>query len=132
MTASPEAIAGKWAELEALANRIGDAGTRERYLSDWRGRFDAEFPPWLRDSEIVSLPDWKHVGEISARERRQAGLVSDAFLSGLSLTLLEADAARRVAWDVGRRVAAGLIERSLAESALREAGASSSASDRPI
>lgn len=111
--ASPEAIAGKWASLETLANQIGDAETRDRYLTEWRHRFDAAFPVWLRDSEIVHLPDWKHVGEISARERRQAKRVSDEW--GRSAAVSEDfDAQKRFAWDIGRRVAIGLVDDAIA------------------
>ncbi len=107
--ASPEAIAAKWSTLETFAMQIADGETRDRYLTDWRARFDAAFPVWLRDSEIVHLPDWKHVGEISAKERRQAKLVSDAWAADCTIAPEIYDEARRFAWDIGRRVACGLI-----------------------
>lgn len=117
---SPEQIAGVWAKLQAAADKIDDPETRERYLADWRARYEAQFPRWLSDASIVSLPDWKHLGEISARERRQAGRVSAAWLDDQWPDRTDPDAARRLAWELGRRSAAGFIEPGAAQLALAE------------
>lgn len=39
---APEARAGAWAQLEAMAGQIGDEETRAQYLGAWRARFDRE------------------------------------------------------------------------------------------
>jgi len=117
---SPEQVAGIWATLEGLAGRIADSETRERYLGDWRARYDEAFPRWLSDGSIVRLPDWKHVGEISGRERRQAKKVSDRWIEEAQVDSADQDACKRFAWDLGRRVAGGLIDPLAAEAVLVE------------
>lgn len=115
---TPENTAGIWSRLEAMASRIGDSETRSRYLADWRGRYEEAFPPWLGDGSIISLPDWSHVGQISARERRQATMVSEAWLAEQAIDVDDSDAVKRLCWEYGRRVAAGLIEKNSADAAM--------------
>lgn len=107
---SPERIASIWSTLEDLAGRIGDTETRERYVSAWRERYDAAFPRWLADASIVRLPDWKHVGEISDREKRQAKKVSDDWIALQRPDPLDHTACCRFAWELGRRAAAALLD----------------------
>lgn len=117
---TPEQIAAVWAKLEALAAKIDDAETRAQYLAKWRERYEAEFPRWLSDATIVSLPDWKHLGEITGRERRQAKKVSDAWLEAQLIDIDDTDAVKRFSWEVGRRVAVGLIDEARAPDVLTE------------
>lgn len=112
---SPEQIAGLWATLEGMAGRIADEETRAQTLSAWRGRYDEAFPRWLSDGEIVRLPDWKHVGEISAVERRQAAKVSAAWVAEAMPDPMDAAAAQRFCWEMGRRAGAGFMDAVAAE-----------------
>ena len=45
---TPEARAGIWARLDALARSVRDEETRSGYLSAWRTRFEAAFPLWTK------------------------------------------------------------------------------------
>lgn len=115
---TPEQIAAVWAQLDARAAQIDDAETRAQYLAKWRGRYEAEFPRWLSDTSIVSLPDWKHLGEITGKERRAAKKVSDAWVDGASIDTGDADAVKRHSWELGRRVAARLLDEAGAAAAM--------------
>src|SRR3546814_13224135 len=42
---TPEGKAALWRRLASWAAAIVDGETRAQYLSDWRARFDARFPP---------------------------------------------------------------------------------------
>jgi DNA primase len=115
MDRSPEQIAGVWARLEGMAARIGDEETRAQALTAWRARYDDEFPRWLSASDIVRLPDWRHVGEISPQERRQARSVARAWLNVQAPDGGDGAEAKRFAWEMGRRVAAGFWDQPQAE-----------------
>ena len=112
---SPERIAAVWDSLERLAGRIEDEETRVRYLADWRGKYEEAFPRWLHADDIVRLPDWKHVGEISEQERRQAELVSAAWVASQAPDPMNPEAVKRFAWEMGRRAGAQMLDRLLAE-----------------
>jgi DNA primase len=112
---SPEQIAAVWADLEAMAGRIGDSETRAQALAGWRARYDEEFPRWLAADDIVRLPDWKHVGEISGQERRQAAAVSSAWVDSQQPDPMDPVQARRFAWEMGRRANVGFIDHLEAE-----------------
>lgn len=107
---SPEEIAAIWARLEGEAAKIADAETREQYLAKWRAAYDERFPRWLSHASIVSLPDWKHLGEISPQERRRAELVNQAWIDAATVDPDDGEAVKRFSWEMGRRVAAGLID----------------------
>jgi DNA primase len=122
LTITPEARASLWSRLAALAGQIRDPETKAQYLADWRSRFDASFPPpppGLTDEEM--LPDGRVADLSGLEERAQARLrsVAEAWLDRTS-TYASGDTAKagRWAWDVGRRVAAGLIDEQAAEDAL--------------
>lgn len=115
MDRSPEQIAGVWARLEAMAARIGDEETRAQALTAWRGRYDEAFPRWLAAADIVRLPDWRHVGEITGQERRRAAMVSRAWVHDQRPDGMDPAQAKRFAWEMGRRVAGGLMEQAEAE-----------------
>lgn len=120
MDRSPEEVAGVWSALEGMAANIADDETRERYLATWRDRYEAEFPRWMRGDDIIRLPDWKHVGEISAQERRRAKKVHEAWLERAWPDIADRDACQRFAWEIGRRTAAGLMTTGAARAELSE------------
>ena len=115
---APERIAGIWAALEGLAGRIADGETRAQALAGWRARYDEAFPRWLAGADVVRLPDWKHVGEVSAIERRRAGRVSAAWVEAQRVDPGDPQACRRFAWEMGRRAAAGFLDPLAAEQAV--------------
>lgn len=115
MEFSPEQAAGRWAVLKDMAGRIRDDETRAQALSDWRGRYDEAFPQWLASGEIIRLPDWKHIGEITAQERRQAVMVSRDWTERQCPDPEDMNAARRFAWEMGRRAGAGLVSTETAQ-----------------
>jgi len=112
---SPSQISGVWATLSQMASRIGDEETRAQALSLWRARYDEAFPQWLADGDIVRLPDWEHLGEITPRERRLAKKVSDDWLDAQATDAAQFDQVRRFAFEMGRRAAAGFIDPADAE-----------------
>lgn len=110
MTAySPEHIAAIWQELERQAARIQHEETRAQYLTAWRAKYDEFFPRWLSDTEIVTLPDWEHVGEISPREKRLAAKVSEDWLYRQKVDVADDAQVKRFSFEIGRRVAAGFM-----------------------
>lgn len=119
---TPEGRSALWAQLFDLARAVRDEETRAQYLADWRRRFDAEFPPpppGLTENDM--LPDGRvaSVSELGEAERerllRVAGLWLERSVQRIDLT---AKAVGRWAWDVGRRVAAGLIDDQAARDAI--------------
>lgn len=116
MTAStPESRAATWKRLAQLATGIRDAETRAQYLAEWRGRFDAAFPPappGLEENDM--LPDGS-VGAVLS----QQGAGAQASLRRVHGAWLEREGARRgdltakqlngLVHALGRRVAAKLI-----------------------
>jgi DNA primase len=121
-TITPEARAGLWKRLAALAAGIHDAETKAQYLADWRNRFDAQFPPappGLTDDDM--LPDGRQ-SSVSALGERDAARLKSVAAAWLDRTARWApdscEKAGRWAWDVGRRVSAGLIDDADAEAAL--------------
>ncbi len=119
---TPEAKAGLWARLQALAGAVRDAETRAQYLADWRARFDMRFPPpppGLSPEEM--LPDGRggNLADIGGAGHHRLRNVASAWLARTSDYAGEGvDKAGRWAWDVGRRVSAGLIDEEAAEKAL--------------
>jgi hypothetical protein len=119
---TPEARAGLWKRLAALAGSIQDGETKAQYLADWRARFDQAFPPappGLNDDDM--LPDGRQsavssLGERDAKRLKvgRGGLAASERRMGAGTPAK----AGRWAWDVGRRVAAGLIDEDDAEEAL--------------
>jgi hypothetical protein len=119
---TPEGRAGLWKRLAALAAGIHDAETKAQYLADWRNRFDAQFPPappGLTDDDM--LPDGRQ-SSVSALGERDAARLKSVAAAWLDRTIRWApescEKAGRWAWDVGRRVSAGLIDDADAEAAL--------------
>jgi DNA primase len=121
-TITPEGRSALWKRLAALAGVIQDGDTRAQYLADWRARFDQLFPPappGLTDDEM--LPDGRQatVDALGARERTRLRSVAAAWLKRTAQWAPESPAkAGRWAWDVGRRVTAGLIDESDADDTL--------------
>lgn len=119
---TPEGRSALWARLARLAAAVKDEETRAQYLAAWRGRFDAHFPPappGLTHEDM--LPDGR-VGDVSLLkevERVRLRRVVETWLQR-SGTWAPQDAAKagKWAWDVGRRVSAGLIDRDEAAAAL--------------
>src|SRR4051812_8052158 len=111
---TPEARSGLWKRLSALASVIQDGETKSQYLADWRARFDQAFPPappGLNDDDM--LPDGRQatVSDLGERERTRLRTVAAAWLRRSRDWAPESPAkAGRWAWDVGRRVTAGLID----------------------
>lgn len=112
---SPGQIAGIWAALDHLARRIGDNETRAQALAVWRTRYEEAFPHWLAEGDIVTLPDWEHVAAITPRERRQAARVSEDWVERQRPEPMEFDQVRRFCFEMGRRAAAGFLDRRDAE-----------------
>lgn len=116
----PEAKAGLWKRLAALAGTIGDDETRAQYLSEWRGRFDAAFPPpppWARDIETLPIGRLEAFEEQpEAVQARLRAIAAAWFEQRLEYLTPEKDAILRLAFTAGRRVGAGL----LAESEVKE------------
>jgi DNA primase len=111
---TPEARSGLWKRLAALAGVIRDAETKAQYLSAWRSRFDQAFPPappGLDDDDM--LPDGRQasVSSLGERDAKRLKSVAAAWLDRTAEWAPETpQKAGRWAWDVGRRVAAGLID----------------------
>jgi DNA primase len=111
---SPEARASLWSRLAALAAVIQDA--------DWRSRFDTSFPPpppglsqeeMLPDGSVADLSGLEEGAEARLRSVAVAWLERTAEYAGT-----DAAKAGRWAWEVGRRVTAGLIEKQAADGKL--------------
>jgi DNA primase len=120
--ASPEGRSALWKRLAALAGVIQDQDTKAQYVADWRARFDAAFPPappGLNDDEM--LPDGRQasVFDLGERERTRLRANGAAWLRRSEGWAGETpEKAGRWAWEVGRRVSAGLIDDDVAEAAL--------------
>jgi DNA primase len=119
---TPEARSGLWKRLAALAGVIRDAETKAQYLAAWRARFDEAFPPappGLDDDDM--LPDGRQasVSSLGERDAKRLKSVAAAWLRRSAEWAPETpQKAGRWAWDVGRRVAAGLIDDGDADEAL--------------
>jgi DNA primase len=111
---SPEARSGLWKRLAALAGVIQDADTKAQYLADWRARFDKAFPPappGLTDDDMLPVGSVAALSDLGERERTRLKSVAAAWLARTADWAPETPAsAGRWAWDVGRRVAVGLID----------------------
>jgi len=128
MTATtPESRAATWKRLGQLAGSIRDAETRAQYLAEWRGRFDAAFPPappGLEENDM--LPD----GSVGASLMQQGAGVQ-ASLRRLHAAWIEREMWRAgvlapkqlngLAHAIGRRMAAGLIDQAQGEPLLARA-----------
>jgi DNA primase len=107
---TPEARAGLWKRLAALAGSIQDAETKAQYLASWRARFDQAFPPappGLTQDDM--LPDGRQsaVSSLGERDAKRLRSVAAAWLERSAKWAPDTPAkAGRWAWDVGRRVAA--------------------------
>jgi DNA primase len=119
---TPEARSALWARLAALAAQIRDPETKAQYLAEWRRSFDQAFPPpppGLTQEDM--LPDGSVAGLSELEEGAQARLRS-VVAAWLERTTADPvwDVARagRWAWELGRRVTAGLVEEEAAEDAL--------------
>jgi DNA primase len=119
---TPEARAAVWKRLSALAGSIHDGETKAQYLGSWRSRFDAQFPPappGLNDDDMLPDGSQATVSALGERDARRLTSVAAAWLRRSSDCAPESPAkAGRWAWEVGRRVAAGLIDDDGAQRAL--------------
>ncbi len=113
---TPEGKAALWRRLSTLAWTIGDAETRAQYLADWRGRFDAAFPPpppglveedMLPNGSVEASFTDQGPG-VQAQLRRVAAAWLERQRDHLPET---AKALGGLAFGIGRRVAAGLFDR---------------------
>jgi DNA primase len=124
---TPEGRAGLWKRLAALAGAIQDGETKAQYLASWRARFDQAFPPappGLNDDDM--LPDGRQsaVSTLGERDAKRLKSVAAAWLKRTAAWADETPAkAGRWAWDVGRRVSAGLIDDVAAAEALDDVAA---------
>lgn len=120
---TPEARSGLWKRLAALAGAIHDGETKAQYLATWRARFDQAFPPappGLDDDDM--LPDGRQstVSALGERDARRLKSIAMAWLRRSREWAPETPAkAGKWAWDVGRRVSAGLIDETAAADALQ-------------
>ncbi len=112
---TPEGKATLWKRLAAAAMAITDAETRAQYLSDWRARFDARFPPpppGLMEEEM--LPNGSVAALLSDQgpgEQRLLKRVAAAWLERqIDTDVATAKALGRVVYRIGTRVGAGLFE----------------------
>jgi DNA primase len=125
-TITPEARSGLWKRLAALAAGIQDGETRAQYLASWRARFDEAFPPappGLTDDDM--LPDGRQaaVEFLGGRDAQRVKSVASAWLRRSRQWAPETrEKAGRWAWDVGRRVSAGLIDEAAALEAINDVG----------
>lgn len=123
---TPEGKANLWRRLAGLAGTIVDVETRAQYLSDWRARFDAHFPPpppGLVEEDM--LPN----GSVEASLTDQGPGVQ-ALLKRVAAAWLDRqrdrlpDTEKAIggwAFGIGRRVAAGLFERDAGWAVVQEA-----------
>jgi DNA primase len=119
---TPERRAALWKRLAGLAAAIQDSETRAQYQAAWRARFDAAFPPappGLTDDEMLADARQSTVDALGERDARRLKAAAMAWLRRSREWAPETTAkAGRWAWDVGRRVSAGLIDESTAAEAL--------------
>jgi DNA primase len=119
---TPEARSGLWKRLAALAGVIQDGETKAQYLATWRASFDQAFPPappGLNDDDM--LPDGRQstVSTLGERDARRLKTAALAWLRRSREWAPETPAkAGKWAWDVGRRVTAGLIDETTAAAAI--------------
>lgn len=113
-TDGPEGRSTLWARLAALAGTVRDEETRSHYLSGWRARFDAEFPPLPPGlTEDDMLPDgrvaaFSEMGEV---ERARLRRVVQLRLSRTPASVGDdAKQAGRFAFKLGAMVASELID----------------------
>ncbi|WP_010218863.1 DNA primase [Sphingomonas sp. PAMC 26621] len=110
----PEGRAGLWAQLATMAGTVRDDETRAHYLSAWRARFDAEFPPLppgMTEDDMLPhgrVADLSIMGEADrARVRR----VVQLRLSRTPNTVGDdPKQAGRFAFKLGGMIASGLID----------------------
>jgi DNA primase len=119
---SPEGRASLWARLAALAASIRDAETRAQYLADWRSRFDMTFPPpppGLTHEDMLPNGSVADLAGLEEAARARLRSVAAAWLKReTDDPVWDPAKAGRWAWEVGRRVTAGLIDEGEAEDAL--------------
>ena len=111
---SPEAISAIWHRLDTLARSIRDDETRVQYLARWRARFALPFP--AADGDDPILPNGVIIGEVTPKERRLLAFVAGRWWRRevARLTLPDVNI-KAVALSLGRRIAAGLLERAACE-----------------
>jgi DNA primase len=101
---------------------IRDAETKAQYLADWRSRFDAQFPPappGLNDDDMLADARKATVDELGARDAARLKSVAAAWLDRTIKWAPETpEKAGRWAWELGRRVSAGLLDDDDAAAAL--------------
>ncbi len=113
---TPEARAALWKRLAKLAGQIRDDETRAQYLSAWRARFDAQFPPPPPGlSDDAMLPSSGADVRLSDQEEREQAVLRRIARHWFDRQLTDyrpqtPDSLNRFAWWLGRRVSAELIE----------------------
>jgi DNA primase len=128
--ATPEAKAALWRRLAGLAGSIRDEETRAQYLADWRGRFDAAFPPPPPGlTEEAMLPDGSDVPRLSDQKPRVQAALKRVHAQWLERELARTDSRTPAqlngfAYSLGRRVGIGTVEEIGAVAALNTAQAS--------
>jgi DNA primase catalytic core len=120
---TPEGRAAIWEQLDDLAQTIRHDETRAQYHAYWRRLYDEAFPPaplWVKEEQklpvgTVEAAFSDQTAEVQARLRsvaigRLPGAIKSAARTKDGVTLF--------AWGMGRRVAAGLLDRPDADAAI--------------
>lgn len=122
--ASPEGRAALWGRLAKLAGRVRDQETGSQYLADWRGRFDAQFPPaplGVSFEEMVPNGGVRDISQLAEVEQARLRSVSAAWLARtIAHASASAEAAGNWAWQLGRRTGALMIGAEAAAHAMEE------------
>ncbi|WP_289144982.1 DNA primase [uncultured Sphingobium sp.] len=112
---TPEGKATLWKRLAGAAAGIADGETRAQYLSDWRARFDAKFPPpppGLAEEDM--LPNGSVEASLSDQGPGVQALLKRVAAAWLLRQLdAQVDTPKglgRIVYRIGTRVSAGLIE----------------------
>ena len=119
MTATPEQIAAKWHRLEAIGATIQNGETRAQYRAKWRADFEAIFPPADPDEPI--LPSGGVIPPANEVEKERLKTISLSWWKSESQRLkqeMEAAQIKAVGHSLGRRIAAGFLDRASVESVL--------------
>lgn len=140
--ATPEAIAGQWQRLAEMASAISDEETRAQYLSAWRARFDALYPPAPLTPADCGMKAILPNGGVEAKtltavERRRLQSVSEAWMGrevGRLAALNSGDPKQfsKLCFKIGLRIGAGLIDMTDAITALDDLAAAFDCDDQAI
>lgn len=126
-TASPEGRAGLTKRLAELAGTIRDPETRAEYDAEFRTRLAARFPPpppWAVDFDILPSGTLEAFDALGAREQARLRAVAADWLDDRiekapkGRKKSDGVALLKIAFSVGRRIGAGLIDEAPAKERL--------------